>query len=104
MMAQLGIDACRDGESFSAWFRLLNRLAQFAIAAHDGRIVRQPFASRLEPGWTTSDIVLVVIGTASILFDGRTTLTLGSLGRSLVVEPPDEPVPGAVDASGSSTR
>jgi hypothetical protein len=72
MMAQFGKEAWRrEGETFSVWFGLLNRIAPFALANSDGRIYRRPFASGLlEPGWTTPDIVLIAIGTGSILYDG----------------------------------
>src|SRR4051794_37009890 len=71
MMAQFGRDTWRsNGETFSVWFGLLGRLAPFA-ATPDRRLRRRPFASGLlEPGWSTSDIVLVALGVGSILFDG----------------------------------
>jgi hypothetical protein len=72
MMAQFGRDAWRrDGETFSVWFGLLNRLAPYGLT-DDGRGVRRrPFASGLlEPGWHVTDIALVAIGTGSILYDG----------------------------------
>ena len=77
MMAQFGRDAWRrDGETFSVWFGLLNRLAPFALADHEGRVRRRPFASGLlEPGWTTADVVLVAIGIGSILYDGLSQTT-----------------------------
>src|SRR6185369_1078102 len=63
MMAQFGRDAWRrDGETFSVWFGLLNRLAPWGLLDVGGdRVVRRPFAS---------DLVLIAMGTASILFDG----------------------------------
>ncbi|HKG57835.1 MAG TPA: hypothetical protein VKA85_11355 [Candidatus Limnocylindrales bacterium] len=71
MMAQFGRDTWRaNGETFSVWFGLLGRLAPFATTV-DGRLRRRPFASGLlEPGATSSDIVLIALGVASILFDG----------------------------------
>lgn len=77
MMAQFGRDAWRrDGETFSVWFGLLNRLAPFALTDGEGHIRRRPFASGLlEPGWRIADIVLVAIGTGSILFDGLSQTT-----------------------------
>ena len=77
MMAQFGRDAWRrDGETFSVWFGLLGRLAPFALADETGRVRRRPFASGLlEPGWVTADIVLVAIGTGSILYDGLSQTT-----------------------------
>jgi hypothetical protein len=72
MMAQFGRDTWRDnGEVFSVWFRVLNRLAPLALADDEGRVRRRPFgAGLLEGGWRVEDIVLVALGTGSILFDG----------------------------------
>ncbi len=72
MMAQFGRDTWRSrGETFTVWFRLLGRLAPYGLADEDGRVFRRPFVSGLlEPGWTTSDAVLVALGVGSILFDG----------------------------------
>jgi hypothetical protein len=72
MMAQFGRDEWRaNGEVFNVWFRLVNRIAPWALADEDGRLRRRPFASGLlEPGWSRADIVLVALGTGSILFDG----------------------------------
>lgn len=74
MMAQFGRDQWRThGETFSVWFGTLNRLAPLGDAHGPGErlLVRRPFgAGLLEPGWTTSHVVLVAVGTGSILFDG----------------------------------
>ena len=72
MMAQFGRDAWRShGEAFTVWFRLLGRLAPFALVDEDGRVRRRPFASGLlERGWTAADVTLVSLGVGSILFDG----------------------------------
>ena len=72
MMAQFGRDEWRShGEVFTVWFRLLGRLAAFALVDEAGRIRRRRFASGLiEPGWTVPDVVLVGLGIGSILFDG----------------------------------
>jgi len=74
MMAQFGRDAWRrDGETFSVWFGVLGRLAPFTVVGDpaEGRVARRPFASGvLQPGWTRADVILIGIGTASILFDG----------------------------------
>lgn len=73
-MANFGRDAWRArGETFSVWFGTLNRLAPFGTTSEPGgrTIGRRPFASGvLAPGWTRADVVLVAIGTASILYDG----------------------------------
>ncbi len=74
MMAQFGRDAWRaNGETFSVWFGLLGRLAPLALVGdpEQGRVARRPFASGLLlPGWRLEDLILVGVGTASILFDG----------------------------------
>ncbi len=72
MMAQFGRDTWRaNGEAFTVWFRLLGRLAPYAIADETGRVRRRPLASGLlEPGWTAADVVIVALGVGSILFDG----------------------------------
>ena len=72
MMAQFGRDTWRsNGETFTVWFRLLGRLAAFALVDETGRIRRRSFASGLlEPGWTIPDVALAGLGIGSILFDG----------------------------------
>jgi hypothetical protein len=74
MMAQFGRDEWRrDGETFHVWFGLLGRLAPYGFAGDpaDDRIARRPFGSGLLlGGWRFEDVVLVGLGTASILFDG----------------------------------
>jgi hypothetical protein len=72
MMAQFGRDTWRShGEVFTVWFRLLGRLAPFALVDEDGRVRRRSFGSGLmEPGWARSDVTLVALGVGSILFDG----------------------------------
>jgi hypothetical protein len=77
MMAQFGRDTWRaNGEVFSVWFRLLNRLAPIGLADEEGRVRRRPFASGLlEGGWTRADVVLIAFATGSILFDGLSQTT-----------------------------
>ena len=74
MMAQFGRDAWRrDGETFNVWFGLLGRLAPYGFVGEQakGRVARRPFASGLLlGGWHREDVILVGLGTASILFDG----------------------------------
>jgi len=74
MMAQFGKATWNErGETFSVWFGLLGRLAPFAtIVGGDGSAVRRrSFGGGLmEGGWTIQDVVLVGLGTGSILFDG----------------------------------
>jgi hypothetical protein len=72
MMAQYGRDTWRsNAEVFTVWFRLLGRLAPYALVDEAGRVRRRTFASGLlEPGWTMSDVVLVALAVGSILFDG----------------------------------
>ena len=77
LMAQFGRDAWRtNGETFSVWFRLLNRLAPVALADVSGRLRRRAFAAGLlEPGWSVADVVLVALAAGSILFDGLSQTT-----------------------------
>ena len=72
MMAQFGRDEWRShGETFTVWFRLLGRLAHWALVDEDGRVRTRPFGSGLlEPGWSASLVTLVAVGVASIIFDG----------------------------------
>ena len=74
MMANFGRDAWRlHGETFSVWFGLLNRLAPYGPGDADNprRLVRRPMASELvRVRWRTSEVVLVALGTGSILYDG----------------------------------
>jgi hypothetical protein len=73
-MANFGRDAWRsNGETFSVWFGLLNRMAPFAPAPGDDPrlLVRRSFGAGLVGGeWSTARLVIVAIGVASILFDG----------------------------------
>lgn len=97
LMAQYGRDAWRArGETFSVWFRTLNRLAPVGIvdgaepgAVDATRVVRRPFASGLlEAEWTLPLIVLVAIGTGSIIFDGLSqTVAFASVFGSPSVGP-----------------
>jgi hypothetical protein len=74
MMAQFGRDEWRrDGETFSVWFGVLGRLAPFALVGKpaDELVARRPFAAGLLlSGWTRADVIMIGLGTASILFDG----------------------------------
>jgi hypothetical protein len=72
MMAQFGRDTWRaNAEIFTVWFRLLGRLAPYALVDEDGRVRRRPFAAGLlETGWTMPSVVIVALGVASILYDG----------------------------------
>lgn len=73
-MAQYGRDAWRErGEVFSVWFRLLGRMARWAPdgSPESGRVRRQGvIAGLIAPGWTPAAIVLVALGTGSIIYDG----------------------------------
>ena len=63
----------RNAEIFSVWFGILGRLAPFALEAEpeDGRVVKRSFASGLLlERWTVAELVLVALGTGSIIFDG----------------------------------
>ena len=72
MMAQFGRDEWRSqGETFSVWFRLLGRLAPWALADEDRRVRARGFGSGLlEPGWSAADVTLVALAVSSIIFDG----------------------------------
>ncbi len=91
LMAQFGRDQWRaQGETFAVWFRTLNRLAPLGLvqavetlpdgadpgdvdpdAIDEATLVRRPFASGLlGTHWTAPRIILVALGTGSILFDG----------------------------------
>ena len=72
MMAQYGRDTWRsNAEVFTVWFRLLGRIAPYALTDEDGSVRRRPFFSGLlEPGWRLEDVVMVALGVGSILFDG----------------------------------
>jgi hypothetical protein len=63
----------RGGEVFSLWFGLLGRLAPYALDGNpeDGRVRRQSFgAGLLANAWRSDELVLVALGTGSIIFDG----------------------------------
>jgi hypothetical protein len=92
LMAQFGRDQWRaQGETFTVWFRTLNRVAFLGVvpaartaeargvpadsedpdAVDAAAVVRRPFASGLlDATWEFPRIALVAIGTASIIFDG----------------------------------
>jgi hypothetical protein len=72
MMAQYGRDTWRaNAEVFTVWYRLLGRLAPYALVDEDGRVRRRPFfGGLLEPGWSLADVVLVALAVSSILYDG----------------------------------
>jgi hypothetical protein len=72
MMAQYGRDTWRaNAEVFTVWFRLLGRLAPYALTDEEGRVRRRPFFSGLlEPGWVLQDVIIVALGVGSILYDG----------------------------------
>lgn len=78
MMAQYGRRTWSEhGEVFGVWYGLLGRLAPFALVrdgdgtGDDALLRRRDFASGLrERGWAVADIVIIGLGTGSILFDG----------------------------------
>jgi hypothetical protein len=63
----------RNGEVFSVWFGVLGRLARYVLDGRPegGRVRRRAFGAGLlgEP-WATDELVLVAVGTGSIIFDG----------------------------------
>ena len=85
MMAQFGRDTWRaNAEVFTVWFRLLGRLAPYALVDESGRVRRRTFASGLlEPGWTRADVAMIALGVGSILFDGlsQTQIWFDVFGR-----------------------
>ncbi len=84
MMAQYGRDTWRsNAEVFTVWFRLLGRLAPYALVDETGRVRRRSFASGLlESGWTLADVVMIALAVGSILFDGlsQTEIWFGAFG------------------------
>ena len=100
LMAQFGRDEWRaQGETFTVWFRTLNRMAPFGVvasrasrrratgASDDGtddgtelpggiavahaHVERRSFASGLLRGrWSPAVVALIAVGVASIIFDG----------------------------------
>ncbi len=61
----------RRREVFTVWFRLLGRLAPYALVDEDGRVHRRGFANGLlEPGFTLADVAIIALAVGSILFDG----------------------------------
>ncbi|MEO8468124.1 MAG: hypothetical protein ABI573_00490 [Chloroflexota bacterium] len=74
MMAQYGRRTWTEhGEVFSVWFALLGRLAltTHVSGEDDVAIRRRSFGSGLMAGgWTRADVVMIGLGTGSILFDG----------------------------------
>jgi hypothetical protein len=73
-MAQFGRDTWRThGETFGVWFGVLGRMAPYALAGdvESGRVIRRPFARGLVTSrWTVASVVLVALGTGSIIYDG----------------------------------
>lgn len=74
LMANYGRDTWREnGETFSVWFGVLNRLAPFGQGRGGGDrgLVRRPYgAGLLARDWTDAHVALVAIGVGSILYDG----------------------------------
>jgi len=73
-MAQYGRDTWRThAETFSVWFGIVGRMAPFALDGppEAGRVIRRPFArGLLTARWTVASVVMVALGTGSIIFDG----------------------------------
>jgi hypothetical protein len=62
-----------NAEIFSVWFRLLGRLAPFALAGEpeDGKVRRRQFgAGLLAGGWSVDALVMIALGTGAIIYDG----------------------------------
>jgi hypothetical protein len=87
LMAEAGRDAWRaQGETFTVWFRTLNRLAPYGgielgLRMDGSRVVRRPFATGLlEGSWPVWRIALIAVGVASIIYDGLSqTVAFASL-------------------------
>ncbi|HET7168935.1 MAG TPA: hypothetical protein VFI69_06995 [Candidatus Limnocylindrales bacterium] len=90
MMAQFGRDTWRaNAEVFTVWFRLLGRLAPYALVDETGRVRRRPFAAGLlEPGLSLADVTIVALGVGSILYDGlsQTQVFFDLFGRPDLIE------------------
>ncbi len=90
MMGQFGRDEWRSrGETFTVWFRLLGRLAPFALTDEEGRVRRRsPGSGLLEPGWAWADVTIVALAVGSILFDGlaQTQIFFDLFGSPPIVE------------------
>jgi hypothetical protein len=72
-MALFGRDVWRQhGEVFSVWFATLGRLAPYTFDGppEQARLVRRPMASGLRGEWSLAELVLIALGTGSIIFDG----------------------------------
>lgn len=73
-MAQFGRDAWRtNAEAFSVWFAIVGRIAPYALdgPVESGRVIRRPFArGLLTARWTVASVVMVALGTGSIIYDG----------------------------------
>jgi hypothetical protein len=62
-----------NAEVFSVWFRLLGRLAPFALAGRpeDGTVRRRAFGAGLISGsWSIDRLVMIALGTGAIIYDG----------------------------------
>ena len=73
MMAQYGRRTWTEhGEVFAVWFALLGRVAPWTLVPGErGVLRRRSFGSGLlAGGWTRADVVMIGLGTGSILFDG----------------------------------
>jgi hypothetical protein len=73
-MAQYGRDTWRaNAETFSVWFGIIGRMAPFALerSPESGRVIRRPYArGLLTSRWTMASVVIVALGTGSIIYDG----------------------------------
>jgi hypothetical protein len=95
-MGYFGRDTWRArGEVFSVWFGVLGRLAPFAVEGPpaEGKVRRRPYGlGLLDSGWSADELVLIALGTGSIIFDGISQTQIyfdlfvasGALGSELV--------------------
>ena len=76
----------RNAEVFSVWFGILGRLAPFTIDGEpdDGRVRRRALGTGLlDAEWSTADLIVIALGTGSIIFDGlsQTQIYFDGFGR-----------------------
>lgn len=59
-------------EVFSVWFGLLGRLAPITLVGEpeSARVRRRPFGAGLSGSWSTDQLVIVVLATGAIIYDG----------------------------------
>ncbi|CAN5587375.1 hypothetical protein BH23CHL6_BH23CHL6_10940 [soil metagenome] len=72
-MSYFGRETWRQrGEVFSVWFSVLGRFAPFRLDGppEEGRLSRRPLGAGLRGDWSLAQLVLLTLGTGSIIFAG----------------------------------